>query len=280
MLNWSLRLFRVFGIQLSVHSTFFLLASFVAWEGWSEAVSEHWPHPIYGALINVAALSVFFTCVVLHELGHALTARRFGVRTSRILLLPIGGMAEFDSIPRKPSSEILIALAGPAVNFIIVGLLLLFVPFPGEEITLYFRSLFSTGSEVAEVNMSLLQELLTVLLTMNLVMGCFNLIPVFPMDGGRVLRALLATRLSYLRATLYAAMIAKVLATTAVVAAISSGRWLLAALFAFIFFAGEMEYRAVKRRERDDARWRQMLAELEAASARSRNEVIPKNAEG
>jgi Zn-dependent protease len=266
MLKWSLKLFRVFGIPLAVHSTFFLLAGYMAWEGWYNPPVEHLANPIYGALINVAVLVVFFTCVVLHELGHALTARRFGVATSRILLLPIGGMAEFDSIPRQPSSEILIALAGPAVNFIIVGLLLFFVPFPGEEIMLYFRSLFSTGGDGAEVNMSILQELLTALLTMNLLMGCFNLVPVFPMDGGRVLRALLATRLSYLRATLYAATIAKVLATTAVVAAVSSGRWLLAGLFAFIFFAGEMEYRVVRRRERDDERWRKMLTELEEAA--------------
>ena len=276
MLNWSLKLFRVFGIQLSVHSTFFLLAGYIAWEGWYNPPVEHLAYPIYGALINVAVLAVFFTCVVLHELGHALTARRFGVGTSRILLLPIGGMAEFDSIPRKPSSELLIALAGPAVNFVIVAVLLIFVSFPGEQIGLLVRSFFSAGSDGGDITMSLTQELLA----MNIIMGCFNLVPVFPMDGGRVLRALLATRLSYLRATLYAATIAKVLATTAVVAAVSSGRWLLAVLFAFIFFAGEMEYRAVKRRERDDERWRQMLAELEAASVRSTDEVIPKSAEG
>jgi Zn-dependent protease len=262
MLKWSLKLFRVFGIQLSVHSTFFLLAGYIAWESWSDAAAEHLAHPVYSALINVVALAVFFTCVVLHELGHALTARRFGVGTSRILLMPIGGMAEFDSIPRKPSSELLIALAGPAVNFAIVALLLIFVSFPGEQIGLLVRSFFSASSDGGEITMTRPQELLT----MNIIMGCFNLVPVFPMDGGRVLRAMLATRLSYLRATLYAATIAKVLATTAVIAAVASGRWLLAALFAFIFFAGEMEYRGVKRREREDERWRQMLAELEAAA--------------
>jgi len=95
-----------------------------------------------------------------------------------------------------------------------------------------------------------------------------------------VLRALLATRLSYLRATFYAASLAKVLATLAVAAAVWHGRVQLAVLFAFIFFAGEMEYRAVKRRERDDARWRKTLAELEEATARSRDEAIPKSAEG
>jgi Zn-dependent protease len=252
-------LFRVFGIQLSVHSTFFLLLAYVAWGGWSDAAAEHVAHPIYGALLNVVALAVFFTCVILHELGHALTARRFGVGVPRILLLPIGGMAEFDSIPRKPSSELLIALAGPAVNFVIVGVLLIFVSFPGAQILQLFRSFFISGGD----EMNLGQQLLT----MNFIMGCFNLVPVFPMDGGRVLRALLATRLSYLQATFYAAAVAKVLATIAVLGAIYCGKLQLAVLFVFILFAGEMEYRAVKRREREDERWRQMQADLSVQAA-------------
>ena len=259
MLNWSIRLFRVFGIQLSVHSTFFLLLAYVAWGGWTDAVAEHVAHPITGVLINLVALAVFFTCVVLHELGHALTARRFGVGVPRILLLPIGGMAEFDSIPRKPSSELLIALAGPAVNFLIVGVLLIFVSFPGAQIVQLVRSFFVEGGD----NLNVGQELIA----MNMIMGCFNLVPVFPMDGGRVLRALLATRLSYLRATFYAATLAKVLASIAVIVAIYHGKVQLAVLFAFIFFAGELEYRAVKRRERDDERWRQSQADLLAQAA-------------
>jgi len=259
MLNWSIRLFRIFRIQLSVHSTFFLLLAYVAWEGWRDAPADHLSQPIYGSLMNVAALVVFFTCVVLHELGHALTAQRFGVGVPRILLLPIGGMAEFDSIPRKPSSELLIALAGPAVNFAIVGVLLIFVSFPGAQIVQLVRSFFVEGGD----NLNVGQELIA----MNLIMGCFNLVPVFPMDGGRVLRALLATRLSYLRATFYAATLAKVLASIAVIVAIYHGKVQLAVLFAFIFFAGELEYRAVKRRERDDERWRQSQADLLAQAA-------------
>ncbi len=263
MLNWSIRLFRIFGIQLSMHVTFLLLLGYVGWEGWRDAGADpqQWSHPIYGALAYVAALGVFFTCVVLHELGHALTARRFGIGVPRILLLPIGGMAEFDSIPRKPSRELAIALAGPAVNFVIVGLLLLFVSFPGEQIVLLVRSIFSSKT-TNDISMSVMQELLT----LNFIMGCFNLVPVFPMDGGRVLRALLATRFDYLRATFYAATTAKVFASIALIAAVLHGRVQIAVLFAFILFAGEMELRAVKRRERDDERWRQMLADLKAAT--------------
>ena len=265
MLNWSIRLFRILGIQLSVHSTFFVLLAYVAWEGWYNPPIEHLAYPIYGALISVAILVVIFACVVLHELGHALTARRFGVGVPRILLLPIGGMAEFDSIPRKPSNELLIALAGPAVNFAIVAVLLCFVSLPGEQIASFVQSVFSTNSVETETSMSLLQQILVGLLVMNLMMGCFNLVPVFPMDGGRVLRALLATRLNYLKATFYAVTVAKVLAGLAVVVAISYEKWQIATLFAFIFVVGEMEYRAVKRREREDERWRQRLAALEVA---------------
>ena len=259
MLKGSIRLFRLFGIQLSMHWTFFLLLGYVAWEGWRDAVTSHDAYPALGALMYVVGLVVFFACVVLHELGHALTARRFGVGVPRILLLPIGGMAEFDSIPRKPSSEFLIALAGPAVNFVIVAVLLACgVAFPGAQIVEFFRFVFMAKGSGADIEMSLWQELLT----MNLMMGCFNLVPVFPMDGGRVLRALLAMRLEYVRATFIAATLAKVLAMVAVVAALTHGRVQPAVLFAFIFFAGEMEYRAVVRREREMKRWQQIHAEL------------------
>lgn len=253
MLKGSIRLFRLFGIQLSVHWTFFLLLGYVAWEGWRDALASGQAElPVFGALAYVVGLVVFFACVVLHELGHALTARRFGVGVPRILLLPIGGMAEFDSIPRKPSSEFLIALAGPAVNFVIVAVLLgCGVVFPGAQILEFLRFVFSAHQGGVEIDMTFWQELLT----MNLIMGCFNLVPVFPMDGGRVLRALLAMRLEYVRATFIAATLAKVLAASAAVLAVTYGRVQPAVLFGFIFFAGEMEYRAVVRREWEVKRW-------------------------
>jgi Zn-dependent protease len=177
-------------------------------------------------------------------------------------------MAEFDSIPRKPSSELLIAFAGPAVNFVIVAIMVIcLVPFPGEQIAVIVKSVFSPSAyENVSIDMTLQQEFLT----MNLVMGCFNLVPVYPMDGGRVLRALLATRLNYLQATFYAATIAKILASIAIIAALCHERWLIAALFTFIFFAGEMEYRSIKRREREEARWRRMVAQLDIATAARR----------
>ena len=245
MLGWSIKLFRIRGIQLSLHGSFLLLLAYAAWAGWQE---ERGP----GALGEVALVMAFFTCIVLHELGHAFAGRRFGVDVTRILLLPIGGMAEFTAIPRRPLHEVLMALAGPAVNFVIVGLLLTVVRFPPHWIDNAPAIPLTVG------------ELGRHLVAANLVMGLFNLVPVFPMDGGRVLRALLASRFSYLRATFAAATLAKVLAVLAIAVALAAPQlqlapeplYLPAVLFAFIFFAGEMEYRMVRRTELEAAHWR------------------------
>lgn len=242
MLGWSINLFRIRGIQLSLHASFLLLLAYVAWEGWSTDRGS-------GLVWSVAYMLLLFTCVVLHELGHCFTARRFGVGVPRILLLPIGGMAEFDSIPRRPRSEILIALAGPAVNFLLVILLIAFVRFP-------------PGWNPIEAEPTI-AELFRHLVILNLIMGTFNLVPVFPMDGGRVLRALLAIRLPYVRATFYAASVGKVLAVAGAFGMVYLfDNWLGSALFLFIFVAGEMEYRAVRRRDAEEAHWQRILVEF------------------
>lgn len=250
MLAWSLNLFRVRGIQLAVHFSFFLLLAFVAWEGWQGDPAMGNPGGWEGVFWHVVVLLAFFTCVVLHELGHCFTAMHFGVGVRRILLMPIGGMAEFDRIPREPARELLITLAGPGVNFAIAAVLwaLVGVP-PGWP---------SAESEFAADATGFAQFLLH----WNILMGCFNLVPVFPMDGGRIFRAVLATRLPYLRATRIAATVGKVLAVIAAALAIYFDRTLMAALFAFIFFAGELEYRAVRRREIEEAHWRAVLARM------------------
>lgn len=246
MQGWSIRLFRVAGIQLAMHLTFLLLLVYVAWEGWRLAPPEL---RAFSVLLNVGYVLLLFVCVVLHEFGHAFMARRFGIRVPRILLLPIGGMAEFESIPREPAKEIAIALAGPAVNFVLVGLLLLVAPFPRVE-------------ELGYISWDLLPQQL---IAMNLLMGCFNLIPAFPMDGGRVLRAILARRMPYVRATFIAASIGKLVALAGVlVMALYLESWSGVALFLFILVVGEMEYRAALRHEREEARWRQVVADLEA----------------
>lgn len=227
-----------------LHISFLALLGYVAWEGWSEA-------GLQGAAWSLAILGTFFSCVVLHELGHSFTAMHFGIGVRRILLMPIGGMAEFESIPREPRRELLITIAGPAVNFAIAGVLWLVVGSPSHwSLSIY---------EADAIGFAHL------LLHWNLLMGCFNLVPVFPMDGGRIFRALLSTRLTYLRATFWAVTIGKILAIAgALVAVFWWQTYLTAVLFLFIFYAGEMEYRALLRRELIEAHWRETLARIDA----------------
>ena len=253
MLGWSINLFRVFGIRLAMHFSFLLLLAYVAWSGWADS---GWA----GVAWSLAFVAMLFTCIVMHELGHSLTARRFGINVRRILLLPIGGMAEFDTIPREPRLELLVTLAGPAVNFAVVVLLWAFVtPPPGGllgEVSLNFAGFRDS------------------LWLINLIMGCFNLLPVFPMDGGRILRSLLAMRWPYLQATFWAATVGKVLAVAGIVLMLV--RWhnpLGAVLFAFILLVGELEYRAVKRREEAHARWEVMLRRVYGVPAGSAGEA-------
>lgn len=247
MLGWSINLFRVFGIQLAIHVSFLLLLAYFGWEGWRDA------GPM-GALWSVLAVTLFFVCVVLHELGHSLTARRYGVQVPRILLMPIGGMAEFDRIPRRPSAELLITIAGPLVNFVLVATLL----------PLVWHDLWSEQPlPLYGAKMTLIQ-----LAIGNLVMGTFNLLPVFPMDGGRILRALLARKMDYMVATRRAVLIGKIAAPLLAIAAVYFLEWyLLAALFVFIFFAGDAEYRQLLRREREAAYWADWTKRMAAAQA-------------
>ncbi len=251
MLDWSLKLFRVRGIQLAVHSSFFLLLAWVAYEGWDMA---RWTGLVWSSVTLIS----FFTCVVLHEFGHSFTAMHYGIGVRRILLMPIGGMAEFEAIPRQPSRELLITLAGPAVNFVIAGVLWFVVRGMPDEVPLYSMA-----------------GLAYQLFFANLAMGCFNLLPAFPMDGGRILRAGLAYRMPYLRATQIAATVGKIVSLIGIAIALWNSWWLLAALFAFISFAGEAEYRAVRRREIEDARWRETLARFYSQSAPNSPEEPP-----
>ena len=179
-MRWSFHIGTIAGIRVELHVTFLL---FVVWAALSQGLLTG---DVMGAVSAVVLLLSVFACVLLHELGHALMARRFGIRTRDIVLLPIGGVARLQRMPERPSQELLVALAGPAVNLVIAAAL---------AWILSQRPV--SGPVTAEILQSLLQ--------INVLMLGFNLIPAFPMDGGRVLRALLATRLSYVRATRIAA---------------------------------------------------------------------------
>src|SRR3990172_5668831 len=192
-MKWSWRVGRIAGIDLYVHVTFVILVGWVALSHYLARRSGA------DALMGVAFILTLFAIVVLHELGHALTARRFGIPTRDITLLPIGGGARLERMPEDPMQELLVAVAGPAVNVGIAAVL---------AILIYVLTGLSPHYELALVG----GDFLTKLMWVNLLLVGFNLIPAFPMDGGRALRALLARRGDYVRATQIAASIGQAIA--------------------------------------------------------------------
>ncbi len=192
-MKWSPKIGKVFGIEVHVHFTFVLLLVFLGFVYWQNT------HLISAALVGVSFILALFGCVLLHELGHALMARRYGIKTQDITLLPIGGVARLERMPENPIEELWVALAGPAVNVAIAALL--------------FVCLAATGGFVAAADVSMNSgSLVQQLMAVNLLLAVFNLLPAFPMDGGRVLRALISTRLGRRRATAIAANIGQAMA--------------------------------------------------------------------
>jgi Zn-dependent protease/CBS domain-containing protein len=188
-MGWSWRLGRVLGIDVFVHFTFLLLLAWVliihyfVRQNWGDALEE------------VLFIVIVFGTVLLHEFGHALAARRYGIPTRDITLLPIGGLARLERMPEDPKQELVVALAGPAVNVFLAAGLFLWLAGTGNPPTIM--------GHFAEFSDSLLVRLFHV----NVWLVLFNLLPAFPMDGGRVLRALLAMRLDYVQATQIAASV-------------------------------------------------------------------------
>jgi Zn-dependent protease len=225
-LSW--RIGRVAGIDIYVHATF--LAVFLLFPGAFDGGSL--------SPLNVLLVLSVFGCVLLHELGHALMARRFGIETHDITLYPIGGVARLARMPRAPGAELLIALAGPAVNFAIAVALFPLLVVAGFDLT----SASTMGVFVAEV------------LYVNLGLGLFNLVPAFPMDGGRVLRATLSGWLGRVQATVVAATIGRVLAVSfGLTALFLTGNPIHVALAAFIFLAARAEEAQVVNEDRAQA---------------------------
>jgi len=212
-MKWSWNLGKIFGIDLKIHLTFFFL---LLWVGFSTILNGGTTAVMLGEIVFILAL---FLSVVLHELGHALMARRFGIATRDITLLPIGGVARLEEMPEDPKEEFLVAAAGPAVNVLIAGVL-----FAGLLVTGFFNQPLS-------MNM-LLENFWLRLLSTNLILVAFNLVPAFPMDGGRVLRALLATQMAHVKATKLAANIGRGIAVLMGIAGFFLNPWLiLTALF-------------------------------------------------
>ncbi len=227
-----LRLGSVSGIKIEVHWTFTLLLIWVAFLEIQKG-SE-----LNRILLNEALIVVLFVCVILHELGHVLTAKKFGVKTKNILLLPIGGVATLEKMPEKPAQELWIALAGPAVNVVIAMLLFFIVP---------VRSYFNFDSIVLEEMLyePTLQNFLFYLFIANVMLVVFNMIPAFPMDGGRVLRALLSFKLGRVTATNIATNIGQGLAFIFFVLGLFFNPFLIL-IALFIFFGAYGENQMVK----------------------------------
>jgi Zn-dependent protease len=232
----SYRLGRFFDIDVSVHITFFLLPALMAFQSYGRTGS------VLAAALNVLLVLIVFGFVVMHEYGHALTARRFGIRTRGITLYPIGGVAMLESMPKKPWHQILVAIAGPAVNFALAAGIATAMHVLGFDV---LRQAFDPAAGLG--------SLLAALFWVNMLMGLFNLIPALPMDGGRILNAALSLRMPPVRATRIASRVAKVMALGLFAFALSEhGTFWHALIGMFVWSASNAEVRAAEHRARVD----------------------------
>jgi Zn-dependent protease len=226
----TFRLGTWLGIQVKIHWSFWILVLVVLMQTGGENTM--------GVLAFLAAI---FSFVLLHEFGHALAARRFGIQTRDITLLPIGGLARLERMPTNPRQELIIALAGPAVN---VALAIAIGTLIAAQ-----RSLSAVLQADAGGS-----EMLTRLLLVNVVLVVFNMLPAFPMDGGRVLRSLLAWHIGYLPATIWAVRIGRWMALLMFIASFF-WVWTLALIAAFIWLAGTAELVDARRRSMTSPMW-------------------------
>jgi len=231
----SIKLFSVKGIEIKVHFTFALILIWGAYRWGVQAGAG-----ATGALFGVAVTLLLFACVTLHELAHSLTAMRYGVTVREITLLPIGGVAQMEEMPAKPAQELKMALAGPLTN-IAIAILLILICLP-----LGIRSTMGVEELVQVLGTVSWRGLIAYLVSANLTLGLFNLIPAFPMDGGRVLRAFLAMRMDYARATAIAVRIGQGLAVLLGLWGFMGGGFTLIFIAIFVYLGADQEGRTVE----------------------------------
>ncbi len=226
--SWQVGVF--WGIPVKVHWSFGLIILFITYTVLSSDL-ELWQSIAYGFMV----LAVFL-CVILHEYGHALTGKKLGIRTQDIIISPIGGVARMEKLPTKPFDEFIITIAGPLVNLVLGGVLgLLFFIFTGK---------FSMNLDTYDFDQPL--EYLRLLVPINLTLFLFNLVPAFPMDGGRILRSILATRMHRVKATKIASYIGRFLAICFVAYGIFNQALILSLIGLFIFMMAGQEYNQIK----------------------------------
>ncbi|MFQ5512245.1 MAG: site-2 protease family protein [Candidatus Krumholzibacteriia bacterium] len=220
-MRYTIKFGTYFGIPVRVHFTFPLILLAFGVDGWR---TGGWGEAVWAVSLVMAV----FACVVLHEFGHSLQVRRYGIQVHDIVLLPIGGMARAERIPENPRQEIIVAISGPLVNFVLAALFF---------VILWLQDI-SIGTD---------EHFLVNLLGINIVLGTFNLIPAFPMDGGRILRGLLAIRMPYLRATRYAKGVGQIIAIIFALLGFADQRFIMLPLIAvFIFFGAISEERMIR----------------------------------
>lgn len=223
-MKWSFQIGKLFGIPIRVHVTFLLLLFFIGILGSRQAGAS-------GAIFGMVSIVFIFLCVVLHETGHSLTAIHYGIEVKDIVLLPIGGVSRMEDIPEDPKKEITISVVGPLVSFGLALIFFLIAKTTGESIDIRELSLFEGN-------------LMVNLFWINLILGTFNLIPAFPMDGGRVLRGILATGMDSLKATKIAVSVGQVFAILLFFFGIFFNWW-MALIAIFIYLGAEGEERMV-----------------------------------
>jgi Zn-dependent protease/predicted transcriptional regulator len=232
----------LWGIDIQVHWSFVLILVYGAF-----VFGGGFASPVLGALYGILVIILLFACVLLHELGHALTAKYFKVNVPYITLLPIGGVAQLERMPKRPMHEFLIAIAGPAVNFALV-ILLLPVVILAVGLSMRAGVMTNVNEIFAMIQRPGFTGLMVNLAAMNLVLALFNLLPAFPMDGGRVLRALLAMVTGYVRATRYAVFVGRFMAILFAVIGVAQFNVILLLIAFFVYVGGRGELEAVESR--------------------------------
>ncbi|HUT30007.1 MAG TPA: site-2 protease family protein [Sedimentisphaerales bacterium] len=221
-MGWSLKVGKIFGINFRIHVTFFLLLFFIF-------ISVLPQHGFERALLATLFICAVFVCVLIHEIGHSLIARRFGKEAKSITLLPIGGVATMEEMPEKPAQEIAMSIIGPFINLIIAAILYLFV---GRW----------SGIGAPNLTPDSARAFFAGLIGVNIMLAIFNLIPAFPMDGGRVLRGLLAIKLDFVHATTAAVAIGQAIAMFFIFFGIFFNWWLaIIGLFLYIGAGSEKQ---------------------------------------
>jgi len=254
-MNWSIKLFKIKGIEVKVHLTFVLILIWAAYQ-WSVSTGEG----LMGAVFGIVATLLLFASVTLHEFGHSLQALKFGIPVHDITLMPMGGVARIEEIPEDPGKEIRIAIAGPLVNFIIAGVLF------GIGLLLNTRAIISLDELYLSMGQVSWNGMLAYLTMTNLLLGLFNLIPAYPMDGGRILRASLAKRLGHSKATNIAVNVGQGLALLFGLWGFMNGSYTLVLIAIFVWMGAGQEGK--------DIAVKDILSEMKVSQAMTRQPQI------